>query len=336
FLVRRARPSIDATVYKYFEFRILPDFAGSRASLLDAYVNFHVIDAVQLRVGKGKVPVGLERLQPISDPTFIELAFPTALVPHRDVGVQLHGSLLDGAIDWALGLYNGVPNGQSGETDANDSKDYVGRVFAHPFRPLGVDALKDFGIGFAANFGDQAGPLPQYRTAGQNTFFQYASTASAAGERTILSPQAYYYVGPIGVLGEYVHVSERVTDGTQTETVRHQAFQVMGSVAIGGKPSFKSVSPDEPFDPEEGGFGALELAGRYTEIRFDSDTFESGLADSSSAARRASAWAIGANWYFAPKVRLQLNYERTTFRDGDAEGNRPAESLLVSRVQVAF
>lgn len=336
FYVRRIRPVLQGTLYGRFDFKLMPNFAQGRAELQDAYLDARLADAFAVRAGKFKVPVGLELLQSPTDLALVELAFPTALVPNRDVGVQLHGSLLDGAIDWALGLYNGVPNGQSGETDANDSKDYVGRVFAHPFRPLGVDALKDFGIGFAANFGDQAGPLPQYRTAGQNTFFQYASTASAAGERTILSPQAYYYVGPIGVLGEYVHVSERVTDGTQTETVRHQAFQVMGSVAIGGKPSFKSVSPDEPFDPEEGGFGALELAGRYTEIRFDSDTFESGLADSSSAARRASAWAIGANWYFAPKVRLQLNYERTTFRDGDAEGNRPAESLLVSRVQVAF
>lgn len=336
FLVRRARPSIDAVVYKYFELRILPDFAGSRLSLLDAYVNFHFIDAVQLRVGKGKVPVGLERLQAISDPALVELAFPTALVPNRDVGVQLHGALLDGAIDWAVGVYNGVPNGQSGESDANDSKDYVGRIFAHPFRPLDIDALKELGLGFAANYGDQSGPLPQYRTPGQSTFFSYVSTASAAGKRTILSPQAYYYGGPLGLLGEYVHVSERVTNGDATETLEHQAFQVTGSVAIGGRPSYKGVSPDHPFDPEEGGYGALELAGRYTEIRFDSDTFSEGLADSASAARRASAWAIGANWYFAPKVRLQVNYERTTFRGGDAEGNRPAESLLVSRVQLAF
>ena len=37
--------------------------------------------------GKFKVPVGLERLQSANDIRFVERAFPTSLLPNRDLGV---------------------------------------------------------------------------------------------------------------------------------------------------------------------------------------------------------------------------------------------------------
>src|SRR5262249_52694049 len=149
----------------------------------------HFIDEVQLRVGKGKVPVGLERLQSPADITFAERAFPTLLVPNRDIGVQLHGVLFDGAVEWAGGLYNGVPNGQSGDVDENKAKDVVGRVFVLPFKALKIEPLSGLGLGVAAAYGGEAGPLPAYKTAGQESFFEFADTAVAEGSRTIFSPQ---------------------------------------------------------------------------------------------------------------------------------------------------
>ena len=61
--------------------------------------------------------------------------------------------------------------------------------------------------------------LPSFRTPGQSTFFRFrafGTTATAAGtiadgERTRIAPQLYYYVGSLGLLGEYTEVSQDVS-----------------------------------------------------------------------------------------------------------------------------
>jgi len=67
FLLRRARPIVEGTVYKYFDFRIMPDFGSGTTSLQDAYIDMKLYKApIKVRAGKFKAPFGLSRLQ--SDP----------------------------------------------------------------------------------------------------------------------------------------------------------------------------------------------------------------------------------------------------------------------------
>ncbi len=337
FTLRRVRPSLDGVVFRYYEFKVQSDLAGSKLQLLDAYANFHFIDALQLRAGKGKVPLGLERLQSPADITFAERAFPTLLVPNRDIGVQLHGVAFKGALEWAAGVYNGVPNGQSGDGDENDAKDVVGRAFVLPFAATGVEALEGLGAGVAASYGKESGALAPYKTSGQETFFAYEDIAVASGERSVVVPQGYYYFGPLGLMFEYAWVRERAeNDVGASNKLTHRAWQAAGSIVIGGKPTYKGVKVKAPLDPERGTFGALELAGRYSEIHLDPDAFGLGLADPARSARSARAWAVGLTWHFAAKLRGLANYERTTFDGGTSGGDREPESLLISRVQVAF
>jgi hypothetical protein len=60
---RSLRPELAGTLFGRFDFRLMPDFAGGRLSVQDAYVDLRATDAVRLRFGKFKVPFGLERLQ---------------------------------------------------------------------------------------------------------------------------------------------------------------------------------------------------------------------------------------------------------------------------------
>ena len=46
--------------------------------------------------------------------------------------------------------------------------------------------------------------------AAQAIFFRYNVSAVANGNRYLISPQAYYYVGPFGLLGEYVQTAQDV------------------------------------------------------------------------------------------------------------------------------
>ena len=97
FTLRRARPFIEGTVFDIFNFRFMPDFAGGRTVIQDAYVNARFLPWLQIKAGKFKTPFGIERLQSASAIRFVERALPNNLVPNRDIGGELHGELGGGS-----------------------------------------------------------------------------------------------------------------------------------------------------------------------------------------------------------------------------------------------
>src|SRR5439155_16800034 len=135
-LLRRARPILQGTIYRDFDFLFIPDFGGSSSpQIFDAYLNYRYSPALQLRAGKFKSPIGLEQL--VSDPEtlFNERAMPTALTPNRDIGLDLHGDLFDSAVSYDVGIFNGVgDNRNTSNFDFDDNKAYEGRVFFQPFK----------------------------------------------------------------------------------------------------------------------------------------------------------------------------------------------------------
>jgi phosphate-selective porin OprO/OprP len=347
FLLRRVRPILEGTVGKYFDFRVMTDFGGGTATVQDAYLDAHPWTWGRLRVGKYKPPVGLERLQSGSELLFVERGLPTNLVPNRDVGAQLHGELFEGAFSYALGAFNGVVDGGSGDLDSNDSKEFAGRLFAQPFKFFSIAPLQGFGVGLAGTYGDQRGStsspfLPSLKTQGQQNFFVYRSDGTTAGTTVAngihsrFAPQGYYYIGPFGLLWEYVWSSQRVQRDKTHATLDDEAWQVMTSYVITGEDaSYRSVSPAQPFDLTKGTWGAFEVAARYGELNVDRKAFPI-FADPTKAARVAEAWGIGLNWYLNRNVKFQLNYEQTDFTGGGAKGERPKERAILSRFQVAF
>jgi phosphate-selective porin OprO/OprP len=345
FFLRRARPILEATVGKYLEFRVQPDFGQGSTVLFDAYSDVKVSPGFAVRVGKFKPPVGLERLQSAGDIVFAERALPTNLVPNRDVGLQISGDVSSGVLAWQAGVFNGVPDLGNGDGDVSDAKDFAGRVFVQPFK---LGSLAGLGVGIAGSTGIERGTtaapaLASYRTPGQQTFFRYASstttpanTVYANGRRSRLAPQAYFYSGPVGLLGEYTLSWQEVTRAATTATLKHTAWQATGSVFLTGeKNSFKSATPKKPFDPKGGTFGALELAARYSELSLDDATFPT-FATLATSPSKAKAWAVGLNWCLARAVKVALDYEHTTFDGGAAAGDRETENAVITRVQHSF
>jgi phosphate-selective porin OprO/OprP len=346
FLLRRIRPIVEGTIFKIFDFRIMPDFAQGQTVLFDGYIEGRFSPAFRVRAGKFKPPVGLERLQSATDTLFIERAFPTALVPNRDLGIQLSGDLAGGGVNWAAGYFNGVPDGANLDVDAEDRKDAAARVFFTPFAK-GTGPLKGLGFGVAASQGQQRGTLTStglaaYRTPGQQTFFSYrtdgttAGTVIAAGDRKRFSPQAYLYAGPFGILTEYVTSSQEVRRGDALAELENKAWQVAGSwVIAGGEPTYKAVVPKQPFDLEAHTWGAFELVARVSRLEVDDDAFPL-FANPASAASSAESKGLGINWYLNRSLRVALNYEVTEFEGGAATGDREDEKVLLSRFQISF
>lgn len=374
FLFRRVRPYIEGTVGSIYDFRFMPDFGGGRAIVQDAYVSARFKPWLALQAGKFKGPVGLERLQPDQYNRFMELGFPSGLVPNRDLGIQLSGSFAGGAFSYAVGYFDGTADGVS--TDANSTpdvdndgkRDWEGRVFALPFANAQAFALRGLGFGLGASYVNSTGVatssatgvtttslLGSYRTPGQQPLFSYrgdtASTATnneatiAAGMRRRITPQLYYYLGPLGLLGEYAQVTQQVRrqiDATTTDyaTLQHKAWQISASWFLTGEEAaYASFTPRSTFQPGKPGTGAWELVARVQSIHFDDAAFAGGaasFANPASSVRKASAVGLGVNWYLNQNFKWQLNYELTRYQGGAATGDRPDERAALTRFALTF
>ena len=351
FLLRRARPILTGTVFHDFDFNFTPDFGGSTVQIFDAYVNYHYNSALQLEVGKFKAPVGLEALMADRDILLNERSLATDLVPNRDLGAELHGDLFGGAISYGLGLFNGDTdyNGTTINSPMEDDKAGEGRLFFQPFIGTDFNPLKGLGFGVAGSYlanrpptNSVTGLTPGYTTDGQQKFFTYNAGVNAAGDGWRVSPQAYYFYGPLGLLSEYVISDQRVSLAKKSAALANTAWEVTGSLVLtGDDASYNGVTPLHPFNPHTGDWGALQLVGRFEGLDIDGKAFTDGFASSSKSASGATAWSVGLNWYLNRNIRAEVSFSRTLFDDflgKAAPGVAPAqpENVLFTRVQLAF
>jgi phosphate-selective porin OprO and OprP len=338
FLLRRARPIFAGTVARHFDFQIMPDFGVGTTVLQDAWLDVNYSPKARVRVGKFKSPVGLERLQSATAMTFVERAYPTALVPNRDLGVMLHGELAGGVLAYAAAVLDGAPDGGSVDLDLNDGKDVAGRLFLSPFK-RGKSALKDLGFGIAGTTGKQTGALPAYRSGGQVSLLTIVSGITADGTRNRLSPQLSFYTGRLGLIAEYAWSEswvKKASTGTRAQ-LTGEAWEATATFTLTGeKASYSGVRPSASFEPGQGKWGAFELAARVNGIDLGADVFSEGIVDPAKSVRKAFAWSVGVNWYLNRNIKQVVDFERTTFTGGTGGTDRPAENALFIRTQVAF
>lgn len=347
FLLRRARPIVEGTVARSFDVRFMLDFGGGATVLQDGYVDARFSQTARLRAGKFKAPFGLERLQSATDLEFAERGLPTNLAPNRDLGVQLSGDLGGGTVGYAVGIFNGVADGGSADSDINNGKEGVARVTLSPFRGAWSPSLEGLGLAFAASWGESEGTpsatgLSAYRTPAQQAFFSYRSTGKAdstavgGGRHLRLSPQLTYYRGPLSVMAEHVASSQEVRVSAASERLRHEAWQLTASyVLTGERASYKGVSPKRPFDRASGTRGAFEVVARHGRFLIDAASFPV-YASSRTSAHRADSWGAGVNWYVNRNVKIALDYDRTEFEGGATGGDRPPEGVLSQRLQLVY
>ena len=370
-LLRRARPIFSGKVYHDFDFQFTPEFgngapgaasAATTPSIYDAYVNYRYSPALQFQAGKFKAPVGLEYLQSDSFMFFNERSLATDLIPGRDLGFELHGDLDGGVLSYSAGIFNGVGDGQrnTSNTAFQDNREFDARLFVQPFKTSQTVALQNLGVGVGGSWGTSSitntlglpnttgGTLPGFYTDGQQQFFAYNPASGgvvASGTHWRLSPQAYYYYGPFGLLGEYVISDQGIKNSATLKTadLENTAWDIAaGWVLTGEDATFNGVTPRHPFDPRNGGWGALQLVARYAELDVDKAAFPA-FANPATSASEAHAWAVGLNWYLNKNIRVNTSFSRTTFTGGGGAGaSVPAavtqhpEDVFFTRIQLSF
>ena len=357
---RRVRPYFEGTLDRIYDFRFMPDFGNGKSIIVDAFVTARFAPWFAVQAGKFKGPVGLERLQPDQFNRFLELGFPSALVPNRDLGVQIGGDVAGGALGYAFGYFDGTTDGNS--TDANTSpdvdndgkRDWEGRLFAQPFIKSGNPYLRGLGFGIGGTYVNTTGSatntlLASYKTPGQQTFFTYRTGTSATyadGKRERWTPQVYYYAGSLGVIGEYVQsnqgVSRQVSGSlTRSDTMDNKAWQVSLSYFLTGeRATYNSFTPKSTFEPGKPGWGAWEVVARFHQLQIDEAAFTDGassFADPSVSPRKATAAGVGLNWYLNQNVKWMFDYERTRFDGGAPAGtDRAGENAFLTRFSLVY
>jgi phosphate-selective porin OprO/OprP len=348
FLVRRARLGIEATVARFYEFRLLPDFGQGQSRVQDAYLNVHYWDALQFEAGKFKQPFSYEQL--IQDrfvPT-LERSLIDQLVPARDVGLMLHGqNLLDGRLDYGASVFGGVINGDA-DTDRN--KEVAGRVAGRPLRGWGLpDWAEPLQLGIAGTYGTDRGVLAPtaLRTPAGVPWLQFASGVRPDGQRARCSPEVVYVYGPTAVAAQYFAEDQELRRAAgPVVTVNYRGGYVLATCLVTGEERTslsQAIKPLVPFDPVDGCFGpgAWELVGRvsWLEVGADDPRGFARLLDPARPATRATELTAGFNWYWNAWVRMQFNWEHARFnapvRLGPA-ARRDHSNALMARFQVIF
>lgn len=351
FLVRRARAIFEAKVPGPFVFRVMTEFGSAAVSIPDAYLESAFSPVIGIRLGKFKVPFSLEVLQSTGVVPYVELSLSSQLSPTRDIGAQLQGEIGNGLVSYAAGVFNGAADAQTLDADWNTSKDAAGRVFFQPFQS--IDFLKGFGVGAAGTYGNHNDPrdpkkwastlapstIPSFKSGGQESIFKYRDTTFSSGNQTRYSIQWHWYVGPFGIISEYIKSASEITNVKvirTTKTISNTAWNAGVIYALTGEPNgFKGLKPFRNFDPRNGQWGALELVARVSALDIDKKAFPV-FADSTKSVKSAVDYTGGVNWHLNRNVKVQLSYTNTAFKGGATKGNLPDEKVVAGRVQLVF
>jgi phosphate-selective porin OprO/OprP len=290
----------------------------------DVFVNFRYFRNFQIQVGQFKVPFGYEQTTGESKLDFVYRSrISEFIAPGRDKGIMAHGRFFERGLNYEFGYFR--EDGEQARTRDNQGsgrRAFAGRVTGRPFRLLPLPGpLKEFEFGGAfvhSELPELQGSL-RGRTVAQQTFFD---RRFVRGNRLRLGAEAVWTPGPFGFHGEFMHArDERLgqsIQGRDLPDLISRGWYADASWVVTGEHKRGGVVPRHEL-LSGWGFGAVELAARYEQLRFGSGEHP-GLP--SRSIRGANiygnsdrAWTFGVNWYMNRWIKVQGDFIRERIED---------------------
>lgn len=292
----------------------------------DVNVNLTFIKNAQIQVGKFKVPFGLDQLTGVTHNDYVYRSLgANYLDPGRDIGGQIHGSFYRHGLTYATGVFrHDGDNARSKKIQGGDET-FAGRVTGTLLRPMNpaLGGL-EFGIAFAtsalADDSFRPNGLRGRTVMTQDTFYD---TVYVKGRRRRWEADADWTGGPASARAEYTWVTDdRLGQGIGDQDLpdaRARAWYVSGTWILTGEDKKRPVRAAHPLF--QGGVGAIELAGRYERLWFDS----AGGTDVPFRNPRSETiypsgdrvLTLGVNWTLTRFSRIQFNAIREHIEDSD-------------------
>jgi phosphate-selective porin OprO/OprP len=306
---RRIRLFTDGLFYNTVGYKVELDFAGQDADLKDVYMQLVKVPGVgMIRVGHFREPFSLEELTSSNYITFMERSLPTvAFSPSRNTGIGIGNNAFGKRFRWDLGFFYDV--GDDGDFyDDFDRNQLTARVAGQPWYRDNSHFLH-LGLGYSHLFrnDNESGARLRYRTRPEAhiTDMRLANTGRFLADKADkLAPEVAFVFGPFSLQGEYFWTD---TDANTVDDPTFTGWYVFGSWFITGESraykqssaKFDRVQPKNNFSIGAPGWGAWELAARYSTVDLTDEGIEGGEQYNITG---------GLNWHLNPNTRLMFNY----------------------------
>jgi len=266
-----------------------------------------------LSVGKQKEPISMERLMGLVYLPMQERgAFLDALLPARNHGVVLSGAAASDNVSWAVGAFNNWID--SGESFSDTSNQLVGRATWAPAFLQSESNLLHVGLGLRHS--DTKQPVHVRRQPEFNKAPRYVDTEPfLADDQMTYNLETYWRNGPYMLGFEYVGMD---VDSPQSGNPYLSGYHVTGSWALTGETrayrkrsgTFNPLPVARPVT--QGGWGAVELAFRYSNTDLTDGTLDGGEMD---------IYSLGVNWWFTRSTHLSVNYRHISLDRSAIQGD---------------
>jgi phosphate-selective porin len=345
FQVTRARFGFQGNYGKQLDYTLMVETISS-PTVRDAYLDFKPWKAFSIMGGQFKVPFSMEvgsadTAVEFYNRSIISVLYPDAGGAFRAPGLDIHGELARGAVEYWAGIFNGQGLLNSGTTN---EPEVVGRVRFNPWKTSDNSWLNGFGFG---------GSYEHSRARGLTTSEVSFSGAMNDGTYTII-PQFRingdvsryngffsWLNGPVGIRGEYAHLTQDRTNigsldaggiGFNTlPAVRGEGYYVSATYFLTGEteplnalPRVRHpvIGPNSPGESGTPGWGAWALKFRYSHLigdapgaTCDAMTVPSCPITPVIAApyfEHTDQFTLGVNWYlnYWVMVKSEVNLDR--------------------------
>jgi phosphate-selective porin len=340
FNLRTARVGLAGELTRHFEWEIEREIVreaaeGSVDAKLkfgewkDVYLEWRTLDTIRVIGGRFKMPFGLEQTTGVSDLDFAYRALgSTAIAPGRDNGVMAFGEA--GRVGYEIGVFDDDgANAESNEPqfveEGEDLEDVGPSVAVRVTGDL-LRALPGMGRLQSANFGvaytNSKVPEGLNSLRGEALWgADFFERVYVKGRRQRLGAQFEWTPGPTSVKAEWMQSREQRKEQSNRNADLSDyigsAWYVSGTWFVTGEDKDNNVNPRRPL--LEGGVGAIELAVRYEQLKFESASKE-GISFTNPRAEFLTpnsnkVLTLGANWITSRWTRVIVNAIHENFDD---------------------
>jgi len=337
---RRLRFGVSGDVTDTMLYKIEMEFANpSELAFKDAFLGWQQLPYLQtVLLGNQKRPYGLDHLNSSRYNVFMERPFHVEAINQdaRRIGLASYGVTDDERWNWRYGyfLLDDLAKVGGQYTD-NYQSEVAGRLA----NTIWYDESSD-GRGYAhwAVSGSAAfpggGPDARFTTRPEaRTNGKWIDTGAIAGGNRyqLLGLEGVVNVGPLQVVGEYQTINVERIAGFGPD-LTFDGYYVYASYWLTGEHTpwerdSGTIGRTKPFENfflvnkccggQGGGWGAWQVAGRYSHGDFTNDNIFGGVGDS---------FTLGLNWWWTPYSRMQFNYIHGSIDQRAAVGGVPIGS----------
>jgi len=279
-------------------------------TLYDMRLDMPLWKNASFSIGKQKEPISMERMMSMVQlPLQERAAVSDALLPARNVGLVMAGTLFNDRMTLAGGAFNNWLDKDQPNSFSDNTTQYVGRATWVPYMSDNESTLLHLGAGVRYSDTKEGFTLATEPEFNQSPDFISTDSFMADSANTYQA-EASLRSGPFWLHGEYI---EAQIEAPQLDDPTASGYHVTASwiltgevrsynerVGIFGKvPISRTVN--------QNGWGAWEISTRYSTVDTNDGALFGGEMD---------IWSAGINWWLSPYFNVNLNYRYITLEDG--------------------